>query len=448
VVSGLKTRVFAVALAGVFFIGALSCLIGNDLRGWSGPDGILSANRVSRYFNGNPLYRESYLKVVEFAGRQGGPVIGLDAPIERYEYPLLTLLGCDQGRVRVRLVGVENQSRVFEKTDETPETTICMKCAHLAKKWEQYTSQGAVGAVMGDIVVFGKNLRVASGEEVYGSFAAWKEASSTAGHKRELHSWVGPDFSDRMSLQNSARWLLVQGQVFPRELDGPLPLEILVDRQIVGSATITKTQVDDVHRALGLSPSPGDGSGPYSFFLALPVDLQSGDHGLEFRTNAWFTGQDKYGNGDQRRLSYKLHAWDSRYELPEVFFRFADGWYDYEGSEAGWRRWCRGRGEVEMAVSEDQDFVLSGSAASISPDNKVEIALNGTKVSELVLGGENRGVAIPETRLALRKGRNVLTFAGSKRTLVANDPRELSFSILHLVLKSARDGKDRSCLVD
>jgi len=101
-----------------------------------------------------------------------------------------------------------------------------------------------------------------------------------------------------------------------------------------------------------------------------------------------------------------------------------------------------------MAVSEDQDFVLSGSAASISPDNKVEIALNGTKVSELVLGGENRGVAIPETRLALRKGRNVLTFAGSKRTSVANDPRELSFSILHLVLKSASDGKDRSCLVD
>lgn len=454
ILENLRVRFLAAGLAGILFVSAAATLFINDLRGWTGPYGITSAERHVRYFSGHRDFRESYLKAAELTARQPGRLdIGLDTSIERYEYPLIAALGCGVGEITVRHVGVVNQSRRFDRpTGKAPDVVICLGCARSREKWNSYTAGGAVGTVIGDLVVFGNRLRLKDGEQAYTSLedleAEERLTAEIENYGRMADSWVGPVFKDRMYLHDQARSILFRGQIFPKEVNGSLSLEIAVDRTKVGSVTVTKTQVDQMYRAVGLTATPEENAGPYSFFVALPAQVQPGRHLFEIRTPAWFTGQDKYRNGDLRRLSYRLYDWDSRDAAPAVYMRFADGWYSPEASGSSWRRWSSGRGELEIASSEETELVLSGSAASISPENKLEIELNGSKVGELVLDGENRTVGIPGTSIKLRKGRNVLTFSASKRASVANDPRQLSFSILNLTLKSARDGKNRSYLVD
>jgi len=453
VVDGVRVRFLAAGLAAILLASAAATLLINDLRGWTGVCGITSAARHLRYFNGHRDFRDSYLKAAELTARQPGHLdIGLDTSIERYEYPLMAALGCGIADVTVRHVGVENQSRRFDKnpTGKLPDVVICLGCARSREKWNTYTSDGAIGAVIGDIVVFGKRLHLKDGEQAYTSLedveADERLTAEIEDYGRTEDSWVGPVFKDRMYLRNQTRSILFRGQIFPQELNGSLPLEIAVDRAKVGSLTLTKTWADEMYRGVGLTPPLGEDARPYSFFVALPAHVQPGRHLFEIRTPVWFTGQEKYRNGDRRRLSYRLYDWDPRDEPPAFYMRFANGWYSPEGSGAHWRRWSGGRGELEIASSEETDLVLSGSAASISPQNRLEIELNGSRVGELVLGGENRTVPIPGTSVKLRKGRNVLTFSGSKQASVANDPRKLSFSILNLAL--SRGGKNRSYLVD
>jgi len=379
-------------------------------------------------------------------------VIGLDTSIERYEYPLHATLGSGLGRVEIRHVGVENQSRRFQQGKAKPDVVICLGCAGSAEKWERYISAGGMATRFGDVVVFGKDLPLGPEEHGYKTLTEFRSFSETARllkrFKREGDLWVGPVLMDEIHLVAPGRALLLRGFVYPDVLQHPLALDISVDNNAVGHVAATKEEVDRICRSLGLSSATGDGSKGYSFFVQIPLAIQPGAHLLEVRANAWFTGQEKYKNGDLRRLSYRLWDWKVVDQLPRAFMRFTDGWYAYEGDQSGWRRWSGRRGEIELNFAEAEDVILSGSFATVVAGNKVRIALNGTPVGQAVLNERNQPIPMPELKVRMQKGRNLLTFDGSDHGFARDDPRELSFSVSNLTIRKAADGQEVCYLVE
>jgi hypothetical protein len=118
---------------------------------------IVFAPRSEVYFGDYHLYlAPSYTEAASSFRRGKCTDVGLDASLERFEYPMMALLKREGGVKRIAYVGVHNLSKGYEVDDSQPPcAVVCLNCASHREKWEEYQRAGWGDPVIYDrIVVF------------------------------------------------------------------------------------------------------------------------------------------------------------------------------------------------------------------------------------------------------------------------------------------------------
>jgi hypothetical protein len=137
---------------------ALPFVFGNQSRSllFGGAVNILSQERNALYFVERKDMLDSYRAVTEFIEAQGCQNVGLDLSVDFFEYPILALLGADQGTRSVKHVSVHNLSARYIGAGSgfRPCAVICLMCATVMEKWKTYTASVGPGTMFDQIVVF------------------------------------------------------------------------------------------------------------------------------------------------------------------------------------------------------------------------------------------------------------------------------------------------------
>jgi hypothetical protein len=137
---------------------ALPFVFGNQSRSllFGGAVNILSQERNALYFVERKDMLDSYRAVTEFIEAQGCQNVGLDLSVDFFEYPILVLLGADQGTRSVKHVSVHNLSARYIGAGSVfrPCAVICLMCATVMEKWKTYTASVGPGTMFDQIVVF------------------------------------------------------------------------------------------------------------------------------------------------------------------------------------------------------------------------------------------------------------------------------------------------------
>jgi hypothetical protein len=76
------------------------------------------------------------------------------SPNSFYVYPLLALIDPDGSSRMLRYSGVDNLSRRYEEPRMPPCAVVCIDCATVRDKWQQYREIGGKAAIFGNIAVF------------------------------------------------------------------------------------------------------------------------------------------------------------------------------------------------------------------------------------------------------------------------------------------------------
>jgi hypothetical protein len=108
------------------------------------------------------------------------------------------------------------------------------------------------------------------------------------------------------------------------------------------------------------------------------------------------------------------------------------GWHIAEVTEIGRRRWSADTGTLRLFVGEPTAVSFTGTMVSFTPDNIVEIIVNG-QVQKSVVFGEEREQPMETISLDLRQGENVIEFVSvNDAGRAPGDPRDLAFSLLNV----------------
>jgi len=108
--------------------------------------------------------KDSYLAATDAVRGSGCDEIGLDDTLELYEYPVIAMLGIEDGRRRVRLTGVYNSTVRYAVPQPPPCAVICFACARVPHKWAEYKSVGGRVTIFGNVAVFSSDGRVTNTE--------------------------------------------------------------------------------------------------------------------------------------------------------------------------------------------------------------------------------------------------------------------------------------------
>ena len=163
------------AAAALALLGALPYALSNEMRpllsvrylhGFRSdrtPD-IFSTTRERLYFGDQHLYlADSYLAVAHAIAASGCRDVGLDAFVLHYDYPMLALLRAGMGGPTVRYIHVRNRSAVYGNAlNAHPCAVICLGCALVHQKWNEYSGLG-VAPVRFDrnVIFFDSSFRTA-----------------------------------------------------------------------------------------------------------------------------------------------------------------------------------------------------------------------------------------------------------------------------------------------
>lgn len=109
-----------------------------------------------------------------------------------------------------------------------------------------------------------------------------------------------------------------------------------------------------------------------------------------------------------------------------------EGWHAAEVTEIGRRRWSPGTGTLRLFVAQPTTLSFSGEMISFTPDNTVDITVNGEHQASLTFE-EGQERPLDDLALPLEPGENVVRFASANDAGRApGDPRDLAFSLLNV----------------
>lgn len=150
---------FVLGLAGILLLAASPALIENSLRplAYAGQYNVLNSSRIDQYFADHKDIESSYVNAAQAARAQGCGRVALDMSVERYEYPLLVLLGEAEGSKPIPYGIIDNPSGRYQLDTRLPEpcSVIFPGYAQSPQKVKQYTDQGRHMQVFGNVAVFG-----------------------------------------------------------------------------------------------------------------------------------------------------------------------------------------------------------------------------------------------------------------------------------------------------
>jgi len=118
--------------------------------------GVLALPRSTTYFlDQHRELAESFIATARFVKGQSCSSVGIDANRLRFEYPMFALL-TEDGRFRnLTYSSVQNSTtRYAPPGEKAPCLVICLGCAHVPEKWEEYRARARESYQFGDQVVF------------------------------------------------------------------------------------------------------------------------------------------------------------------------------------------------------------------------------------------------------------------------------------------------------
>ncbi len=161
VLSRLWTRSATNTLCVLLLLAAIPYVFENSIRPlffFFGAPGSLNQPRQSLYFNENTHLMEPFITAARFARSQQCGEIGFNVALDGYdrgfEYPMLILLGDEQGTLNVNDVDVRNPSRIYAAaTNPRPCVVICPDCVADMPDWKSYAAQFASVRVFDEVAV-------------------------------------------------------------------------------------------------------------------------------------------------------------------------------------------------------------------------------------------------------------------------------------------------------
>lgn len=160
------SRQIATWIGALLILSAIALALGNSIRplvpwpwGWSPSPSILTRSRAELYLEDQHRYlATSFISAAARLKAEGCRNVGIDSvpgTNQYYVYPMLTLL--DAGfETKVFYSDVQNLSRKYMRQEEERGVcaVVCLNCANVRQKWEQYRSIGGQASVSGNVVVF------------------------------------------------------------------------------------------------------------------------------------------------------------------------------------------------------------------------------------------------------------------------------------------------------
>jgi hypothetical protein len=179
VLSRFWTRSTTNTLSVLLLLAVLPDVFENSIRPlffFTGSPGTLSQPRQNLYFNDSMRLMEPYVAAAKFARAQQCGDIGfnvvLDGFDKGFEYPMLVLLGDEQGTRNVSDVDVRNPTKMYAAASATrPCVVICPDCVADMPDWKSYTAQFASVRVFDEVAVL--TTRPAIQEDCEVAFKGW-----------------------------------------------------------------------------------------------------------------------------------------------------------------------------------------------------------------------------------------------------------------------------------
>jgi hypothetical protein len=148
---------------------------------------------------------------------------------------------------------------------------------------------------------------------------------------------------------------------------------------------------------------------------------------------------------DPRTLNFRVFqiGWSDdvqQYSTP-CSLTFSTGWHGIEQSGQDWWRWTDGQGQVRVFVEQDTDAALSGELFSIQRPNKVDILVNGERLSTLDITWDGFGGPAGSLPLHLKAGENIIEFVSHNPAITTpTDGRPLAIAVKNLNLTTSAGG--------
>jgi hypothetical protein len=136
---------------------------------WNLVDDVYHPRSVLYFSDQHQAIAPTYLAVAQAVDRLNCRNVAVDSylphpalrhsPISLYVYPLLALIHADGRTRRVWYTGVNNLTAKYSVQDvhSAPCAVICLDCARVWPKWDDYRSVGGRASVFDNIVIFSAN---------------------------------------------------------------------------------------------------------------------------------------------------------------------------------------------------------------------------------------------------------------------------------------------------
>jgi 4-amino-4-deoxy-L-arabinose transferase-like glycosyltransferase len=116
---------------------------------------ILFMPRDETYFlDQHRSYADSFVAAASAVKAEDCRSVGLDANLLHLDYPMLALLGGNTTKRRLSYVSVNNGTARYKSSAEPPCIVVCLECAHVEEKWQEYSDSEPKPSVYGGVVIF------------------------------------------------------------------------------------------------------------------------------------------------------------------------------------------------------------------------------------------------------------------------------------------------------
>ncbi len=159
-------RKAATALAALLVLVAVPFAVANRTRSlvpWSRVENLYHHRSYQYFLDSHTAIAPANMAAAEFVNRLSCDRVGIDVyldhpvldytPRSMFVYPLLAQIHADGENKTVWYTGVQNDTIRYAST-ETPCAVICLECARVTMKWEEYRKIGGRASVFDYIVVF------------------------------------------------------------------------------------------------------------------------------------------------------------------------------------------------------------------------------------------------------------------------------------------------------
>ena len=154
-----SSRLVAFTICLALLVGAVPFVVLNRTRRLLPFDSgsVLRASRAQLYFAaGNQSSMVDFESAANAATAQGCRNVAIDSLLDGDVYPMMALLDPNVSKTRISYAHVKNRTATFtwHEDQSSPCAVICLGCAGVDEKLNEYARSGDTGLVFGDTVVF------------------------------------------------------------------------------------------------------------------------------------------------------------------------------------------------------------------------------------------------------------------------------------------------------